>query len=231
MLDVGVEHPRGAPRAQDDARARRPARRRAPRAVAHERHPRRRERAPGIGIMHVAALARREPEAARGDRARIDRRARRHPRRAHAARPPELPRALRRPRGARGRALDAALEGGPAAGPAHAPRRACAPTRSSVEGTLARAKAHADAEMARLVLRAQPRRADARPAPGRAGAAGGAPARADARLGDARARHAPRGGARRRPAPLAARPRARRRLASARRRPVRRWRRCGASSS
>ena len=95
---------------------------------------------PAIGIMHIAHLARREPDARAAHRAGVDRGARRDPRRADAPRAPELPRALRRPRGARGRALDAALAGGPAARAARCCASALRGERASstLEGALAR---------------------------------------------------------------------------------------------
>ena len=151
MLTSRVEHARRAPRAPHG-----PAARRAGRADGLVQSLtsgiRDLESArPGMGIMHVAALARREPEACavieRESTTGFDAIPEGPTRRALA----ELPRALRRSRRARGRAVDAALEGGPAPRPAECSARRCDGRASASRGRSRARKAQADAEMAQLV--------------------------------------------------------------------------------
>ena len=160
---------------------------------------------PAIGIMRVASLARSEPEARAALETRDDVGLDAIPKGRRARALAELPRALRRSRGARGGALDAALERGPAPGPHDAPRGRCrdeAPA-SRRRPRLARARKalRRRRDGAALMPRLEHRRADARAPPRRARAEGRAPARADAGVGHARPRDAARGRARRRPAP------------------------------
>ncbi len=170
---------------------------------------------PGIGIMHLAALARREPEA----RAAIERESTAGldalPEGATRRALQSFPRALRRSRRARGRAVDAAVERRRAPGPAHAPRR------PSHRGPRGRRDARAREGPRRRrdgapAAEAQHRRADGAAAPGRQGAACGPAQGAHARVGDARARDAARGRPRRGPALATPRSGARCGLAQAR---------------